>query len=226
MFALLQDLKYGTRMLVKSPGFTAVAVLTLALGIGANTAIFSVVDTVLLRPMPYKDPDRLVMIWVTESGSSEGLFPATGPDFQDWRAQNTVFEDMAAGTISGLTLTGADEPRKLEGVEVSPQMFGMLGVSLSLGRTFAPDESSAGKDHVIILSYGLWQRAFGGKRETVGSKITLDGQAYDVAGVMPKNFQFPRIWGVTPEYWPAGWWRSFRTRTRALSPKCERCATS
>ncbi len=201
MFALLQDLKYGTRMLVKSPGFTAVAVLTLALGIGANTAIFSVVDTVLLRPMPYKDPDRLVMIWVTESGSSEGLFPATGPDFQDWRAQNTVFEDIAAGTISGLTLTGAGEPRKLEGVEVSPQMFGMLGVSLSLGRTFAPDESSAGKDHVIILSYGLWQRALGGKRETVGSKITLDGQAYDVAGVMPKNFQFPRIWGVTPEYW-------------------------
>ncbi len=201
MPTLFQDLRYGARLLAKNPGFTAVAVLTLALGIGANTAIFSIVDTVLLRPMPYQDPDRLVMIWVTESGSSEGLFPATGPDFQDWRAQNGVFEDMAAGTISGLTLTGAGEPRKLEGVEVSPQMFTVLGVSPTLGRSFAPDESSPGKSHVIILSYGLWQRVFGGKPDIVGSKIMLDGEAYDVAGVMARNFQFPRIWGTAPEYW-------------------------
>jgi putative ABC transport system permease protein len=198
---LLQDLRYAIRMLRKNPGFTAVAVVTLALGIGANSAIFSVVNAVILRPLPYPDSARLVTIWVTEPSGPGSLYPDTGPDFVDWKAQNQVFDTMAAVTITGAALTGTSEPLQLRGFEVSPEVFPLLGASPALGRNFTAEETQPGHDGVVILSYGLWQRAFGGQASVVGSKITLDGRPYVVTGVMPREFQAPRIWGTKPEYW-------------------------
>jgi putative ABC transport system permease protein len=198
---LLQDARYGLRMLVKNPGFTAVAILTLALGIGANTAIFSVVNAVLLKQLPYADSDRLATIWVTEPSAPGGLFPDTAPDFQDWQAQNQVFEGMSAVTIAGATLTGAGEPLQLRGLSVSPNTFQVLGARPQFGRSFAPDEGPTGHNHVVILSYGLWQSALGGRKDVIGSKLRLDGEAYDVVGVMPQELKFPSIWGRNPQYW-------------------------
>jgi len=201
MGTLLQDLRYGARMLRRAPGFVAVAVLTLALGIGVNTAIFSVVDAVVLKPLPYPDSERLVTIWVTEPSGPGDLFPDTAPDFVDWKAQNKIFDGMAAATPTGATLTGASEPLQLQGFEVSPEIFPLLGATPSLGRNFNSDETQPGHDGVVILSDGLWQRAFGGQPSVVGSKITLNGRPYIVAGVMPRHFQFPHIWGTKPEFW-------------------------
>ena len=174
MSALLQDLRFGLRMLAKNPSFTAVAVVTLALGIGANTAIFSVVNAVLLKPLPYPDPDRLAVIWVTEPSGPGGLFPDTGPDFRDWQEQNHVFEGISAVTIAGATLTGSGEPLQLNGLSVSPNAFQILGVQPQVGRNFSPDEGPTGHNHVVILSYGLWQSAFGGQKSIVG-KQSHDG---------------------------------------------------
>jgi putative ABC transport system permease protein len=201
MNTVLQDIKYAFRILRKNPGFTAVAVITLALGIGANTAIFSVVNAVLLRALPFKDAQQLVMIWETEPSGPGNLYPTTGPDFKDWLAQNKVFQSMAAGTIDGATLTGSGEPLKLSGNAVWPGMFEMLGVQPLSGRTFAADEYQPGKNNVVILSYGLWERAFGGDAGIVGRKITMNGEAYDVIGVMPASLRFPEIWGQKAEYW-------------------------
>ncbi|HMD96751.1 MAG TPA: ABC transporter permease [Terriglobia bacterium] len=201
MTTLMQDLRYALRMMVKSPGFTAVALITLALGIGVNTAIFSVVNAVVLKPLPYPDATRLVTIWVTEPSGPGNLYPDTGPDFVDWKAQNKVFDGMAAVTIASATLTGTAEPLQLEGFEVSPEIFPLLGATPFLGRNFTTDETQSGHDGVVILSHGLWQRAFGGDRSVVGTKITLDGRPMIVAGVMPRDFQFPHIWGNKPEYW-------------------------
>jgi putative ABC transport system permease protein len=201
MAAILTDLRYGLRMLAKSPGFTVVAVLTLALGIGANAAIFSVVNAVLLRPLPYPDSARLVTIWETEPSGPGQLFPNTGPDFVDWKAQNRVFDDMGAIFTGSAALTGIAEPLQLQGFEVSPEVFQLLGAQPLLGRNFTADETEPGHDGVVILSYGLWQRAFGGQAAVVGSKISMNGRPYVVVGVMPPEFQFPHIWGTKPEYW-------------------------
>ena len=201
MTTLIQDLKFGLRMLAKNPGFTAVAVLTMALGIGANTAIFSVVNAVLLKPLPYFDSEHLAVIWVTEPSAPGGLFPDTGPDFQDWQRQNHVFEGISAVTIADATLTGSGEPLQLHGLSVSPNTFQVLGVQPHFGRDFSPDEGPTGHNHVVILSYGLWQSAFGGQKNIVGSKVTLDGEAYDVVGVMPQDLKFPSVWGRNPQYW-------------------------
>jgi len=201
MSTLLQDLKYGLRAMLKNPGFTMVALVTLALGIGVNTAIFSVVNAVVLKPLPYPDATRLVTIWVTEPSGPGNLYPDTGPDFVDYKAQNKVLEGMAAVTTTGATLTGTTQPLQLEGFEVSPEIFPLLGASPFLGRNFTADETQPGHDGVVILSYGLWQSAFGGDYSMVGNKVTLDGRPYIVAGVMPRDFQFPHIWGNEPEYW-------------------------
>jgi putative ABC transport system permease protein len=198
---MLQDVRYGLRVLGKNPSFTAVAVLTLALGIGANTAIFSVVNAVMLKPLPYPDPDRLAVIWVTEPSGPGDLFPDTSPDFRDWRKQNHVFEGISAVTSAGATLTGSGEPLQLNGLSVSPNAFQVLGVQPQMGRNFSPDEGPTGHNHVVILSYGLWQSAFGGQKNIVGSKVTMDGEAYDVVGIMPKDMRFPTVWGRNPQFW-------------------------
>jgi putative ABC transport system permease protein len=199
MATLLQDLRYGLRMLAKNPGFTAIAVVTLALGIGANTAIFSVVNAALLRPLPYPEANKLVLIFETEPSGPGGLFPATAPDFEDWRKQNKVFEDLAAATPAGASLTGISEPLQLSGWQVSPEIFPLLGIQPFIGRTFSASET--GNDRVVVLSYGLWQRAFGGEPGIVGGKITLDGEACDVVGVMPPTFKFPAVWVDRAEFW-------------------------
>jgi putative ABC transport system permease protein len=188
---LSQDLRYGLRMLLKNPGFAVVAIVALALGIGANTAIFSVVNTVLLRPLPYKNPERLVMVW--EENSKQG-FPRDTPaaaNYIDWRDQNHVFEAMAAMAEISFNLTGAGEPERIDGQRVSASLFRLLGVNPELGRTFLPEEDHPGGNHVVILSHALWQRRFGSDRAIVGRSINLDGQSFTVVGVMPRNFQFP-----------------------------------
>ncbi|HEV2423416.1 MAG TPA: ABC transporter permease [Terriglobia bacterium] len=201
MNTLLNDLRYALRILSKNPGFTAVAVLTLALGIGANTAIFSVVNAVILRPLPYPHSERIVTIWVTEPSGPGNLYPDTGPDYVDWKAQNQVFDTMGAVFVTGAALTGTSEPLQLQGFEVSPEILDLLGAKLLAGRNFTADETVSGHDGEVILSYGLWQRAFGGQAGVLGSKITLDGRPYTVTGIVSRDFQFPHIWGNKPEFW-------------------------
>jgi predicted permease len=186
---LLQDLRYGARTLLKNPGFTLIAVLTLALGIGANTAIFSVVNAVLLRSLPFHDPDRLVMVW--EDASFAG-FPRNTPapaNYADWKSQNHVFEDMGALVGNSFNLTGDGEPEKIDAYEVTANFFSMLGVKPALGRAFLPGED-APRVRVAILSYGLWERRYGARPEVVGKDILLNGEKYAVVGVMPAGFQF------------------------------------
>ena len=186
-----QDLRYGLRMLAKNPGFTAVAVIALALGIGANSAIFSVVNTVLLRPLPYKDSDRLVMVW--EDSSKHG-YPRDTPapaNYIDWRDQNQVFQSMAAIADQSFNLTGAGDPERIEGRRVSTSLFPMLGVEPQIGRVFTPEEDQAGANRVVMMSDRLWRRRFGADASIIGKPLTLNGQPFTVVGVMPPQFQFP-----------------------------------
>jgi putative ABC transport system permease protein len=183
MNTLWQDLQFGLRMLLKRPGVTAIAVLTLALGIGANTAIFSVVNAVLLNPLPYREPDRLVALWQTSP--QYGRVRTSPGNFFDWKKQNTVFEDVVAFGASTLTLTGDGEPEQLLGTRISSGYFAVIGVDPILGRTFLPEEHERGKGQVVILGYNFWQRRFGGDRNIINRSITLDGNIYTVIGVMP-----------------------------------------
>ena len=188
---LWQDLRYGLRMLAKNPGFTIVAVIALALGIGANSAIFSVVNTILLRPLPYKNPERLVMVW--EENSKQG-FPKDTPaaaNYVDWRDQNHVFEAMAAMTEMSFNLTGVGDPERIDGQRVSASLFPLLGVEPQLGRAFRPEEDKPGANQVVMMSYGLWQRRFGADPGIIGKPINLNGKSFTVVGVMPREFQFP-----------------------------------
>jgi len=185
----MQDLRFAFRMLCKSPGFTAVAVLTLALGIGANTAIFSVVNTVLLKPLPYPHPEQLVNIWRTHGQGEIGSISI--PDFNDWQAQNTDFQGMSAYTTSRFNLHGESAPQAVEAASVSPNFFEVMQVSPQIGRSFTKDENQPGKSHVVILSYELWVSQFGSDRSLVGKTIQLSGESYTVAGVAPPNFHFP-----------------------------------
>jgi putative ABC transport system permease protein len=186
MRTLMQDLRYGVRTLRKNPGFTAIAVLTLALGIGANTAIFSVVNGVLLRPLPFRDPSRLVLI------AEKSSFPVISTSYEnylDWRDQSHSFESMEATRGSSITLTGAGEPERLNVRMATAGLFPMLGLNAHLGRTFIAAEDRAGSTPVALLSYGLWQRRFGGSADIIGKTINLDLQPYTVVGILPNGFQ-------------------------------------
>ena len=188
---LKHDLRYGVRMLWKNKGFTAVAVVALALGIGANSAIFSVVNTVLLRPLPYREPGRLVMVW--EDDTKHG-FPNDTPaaaNYIDWRDQNQVFEGMAAMADQSFNLTGAGDPERIDGKRVNASLFELLGVAPQHGRAFAAEEDRPGANKVVILSHALWQRRFGSDAGVVGRSLTLNGESHTVVGVMPVGFQFP-----------------------------------
>ena len=191
--SLWRDLCYGLRMLRKSPGFTAVAVLTLALGIGANAAIFTVIHTVLLGPLPYPHPDRLVLVWEKVHlpfYQNEQNDPAPG-NFADWRRESSVFEGMAAIEDRSFNLTNAGEPVPVEGEFVSAGLFRLLGISPALGRVFESTEDVAGGPHVVIISYGLWVSRFGADPHILGKSIRLDEVSYTVIGIMPSNFLFP-----------------------------------
>jgi putative ABC transport system permease protein len=185
----LGDIKFGIRMLVKSPGFTAVAVLSLALGIGANTAIFSLVDAVLIRPLPYQRADRLMMIWGDASRIGFPRNDLSPADYNDIKARNTVFEGVAAIDSHSFNLTGEGEPEKIYAQAVTYDVFPLLGVSPLLGRGFSADEDRPDANRVAILSYGLWQRRFGADPGIVGREILLDGQNTTVIGIMPAHFE-------------------------------------
>jgi putative ABC transport system permease protein len=185
---LVQDIRYGLRALWKSPGFTLVAVLTLALGIGANTAIFSVVYAVLLRPLPYQDASRLVLL--NETTPKVGTVSVSYPNFIDWRSQSHTFSEMAAVHEVGLNLTGVSRPESIKGLAVSPTFLSILGVRPLLGRDFAAQEENAGATPVLLVSYDMWQSHLGADPETVGKTMLLDGRAFTIVGVLPANFRW------------------------------------
>jgi putative ABC transport system permease protein len=189
---MLTDFKYALRMLAKSPMFTVIAVLTLALGIGANSAIFSVVDTVLLRPLPFKDPNQIVMAWGRYVNDSEyGRGVHSFPDYVDLRDQSQTFSAMAAYTRTAGTLAQADDAQALEGVAITPEIFDVLGVPPLLGRGFTQEEAKDQGERVIVLTYPLWQRAFGTDPKILGQQVTMSGRSYTVVGVMPTGWKFP-----------------------------------
>jgi hypothetical protein len=188
MDTLLQDLRYSVRRLAKSPAFSAIVVLTLALGIGANTAIFSAVHGILLRPLPYHEPDRLVTI--------EHLYPSldleapvSPPGFRDYAARARSFESMAVQTGWAANLTGVGDPVRLQGARVTGRFFATLQVPALVGRTIQPGEDTPGQDHVVVLSHAVWQRLFGGEPGVVGRTLSLNGESYQVVGVMPWEFR-------------------------------------
>src|SRR6266550_1751334 len=186
---LWQDLRYGARMLLKNPGITFVVILALALGIGANTAIFSVVDTVLLRPLPYEESDRLVFLNETSKVMDE--ISISYPNFTDWRNQNQVFDKIGVYNRSSYNLTGAGEAERIITGQVSADLFAALRVNPAVGRLFTNEEDKPGGSPVVLLSYGLWQRRFGGQASILNQPITLNGKSYVVLGVMPQEFRFP-----------------------------------
>jgi putative ABC transport system permease protein len=200
MSSLLQDLKFALRTLRKSPGYTAAALFVMALGIGANTSIFTVVNAVLLRPLPFGDPARLVRIWHTPPQSSfpgVKVFSVSAANYLDWERQNHVFEKMAIANGVDMDLTGAGAPESLPTATVSRDYFTLLQSKPLLGRTFLPEEDQDGKNRSVVLSYSVWKTRFAGDSKIVGHQITLNGEAYDVVGVMRPEFHFPewaKLW--------------------------------
>ena len=190
--SLWQDVRCGLRMLRKNAGFAMVAVLTLALGIGANTAIFSVIHAVLLSPLPYDHPDRITL--VRESNPSKGFeqFSVSPPNYMDWKNAAGAFEQMASMSRGQFSYTGGAEPERLVGARVAASFFSVLGAQPELGRTFLPDDDVVGKAGVVVLSHGLWTQHFGSDPQVIGKSLTLDGESYRVIGVMRNGFQFPR----------------------------------
>src|SRR5215470_14312089 len=194
MNTLMQDIRYAGRTLRKSRGFAVAAILVLALGIGANTAIFSVVNSVLLRPLAFPQPDQLVQIWHTPPQKSfPGMkeFAVSAANYLDWAAQNHVFQQMSIYSWSHYNLTGKGEPQFISARGVSAEFFSVLQAEPIIGRVFSRDEDQPGHNHVAILSENFWRNQFGADPGIVGQDISLDGSAYRVIGVIPAKFQFP-----------------------------------
>ena len=191
MGTLLQDLRYAFRMLVKKPGFTAIAVLAIALGIGTNTTIFSSVNALLLHPFNFSTQDRLVMLWEQnlEVGNRRGS--VSPGNYADWRDRNHVFEETAAFSQHHFNLTEGETPERVAGAQVTPNFFKALDVKSEMGRTFSKEEGEKGREQVVLLKHSLWQRRFAGDKEIVGKSVRLDGKSYTVVGVMPEDFEFP-----------------------------------
>ena len=211
---LLQDVRYALRMLRKHPGFALTVMITLGLGIGANATIFSVINAVLLEPLPYKQPDRLVRLWESNPGSGLTEVAVSVPNFQDWQKQQSVFEQLAAAENATFNLTGSFDPQRVAAAKITANLIPTLDVTPILGRSFLPEDEAAGANHVVLLSHSLWQRQFGSDPSLVHQTIQLNGESYKVIGVMPAGFQFP----ATRELWvplildPAREpWRSDRT---------------
>jgi len=188
MHTLLQDLRYAIRNLLKSKGLTAIAAATLAIGIGANTAIFSIVDTFLLRPLPFHNPDQLVALNETEA--APGKYPFAGLDFVDWKKQNHTFQDMTLfGWVHKMNLNSGGRPESVDALPTEANYFSLVGVSSALGRTWVPGEDQPGKDQVAVLSYALWRSRFAGDPGILGRLIELDAKKYTIVGVMPASFR-------------------------------------
>src|ERR1700683_5681031 len=190
MGTLIQDVKYALRMLRKSPSFTIIAVLTVALGVGANTAIFSVVHAVLLKPLPFPQPDHLVELWETEAWA--GNFPLADQDFLDWRSQNRAFEHMAVYTgPEPSNISGAGVPEQVRLVEAQANFFSVLGIAPQIGRAFVAGEDTKGRNHVAIVTNAFWKTHFGGRADAINKTIQLNGEEYTVVGVMPAWYTEP-----------------------------------
>ena len=207
MDTILGDIRYALRVLGRNPGFTAVAVLTLALGIGANTTMFSVVNSTLLKPLPFPDSDRLVMVWQGQVSDPTNLNIVALPNYRDWLEQNRVFAGIALfdSAGKGYNLSGGSEPEQVSGVRVTASFFTVLGVPPLMGRTFLPEEEAAGRDREVVLSHGLWSRRYGADPAIVGKTVMIDSQDYTVVGVMPPSFAF-QFWSGPRHLWvPAGY---------------------
>lgn len=207
MTSVLQDIRYSYRAAVKSPGFTLVALLTLALGIGATSSIFSIVNAVLLRPLPFREADRLITITNDFTGQNVSHLGVSAPEFFEYREQSQIFENVAAVTPIMTNLTGVGQPERIRYCMASPAYFLMLGVEPALGRCFVPEDEQPGINEITVISYNMWQRRFGGDLSIIGKALILDDDLYTVVGVLPRNFQAPGV-GSGPEIdsWaPAGW---------------------
>ena len=215
MTTLSQDLRYAIRMLLKSPGFAAIAVLTLALGIGANTALFSVVNGVLLNPLPYPHSEQLVAVYGKTPGFDQG--PVVYLNFLDWQRDARTFSSMAIYRNQDYNVTGTAEAERLSGYMISAGFFSTLGVQPILGRTFRSDDDQVGAAPVVILGGGLWKRKFGSSPDVIGKSLTMNGTSYLVVGVIPPGFTF---YGHDRDvYTPIGQWNdpSFRDRRISVS---------
>ncbi|MGO9272812.1 MAG: ABC transporter permease [Terriglobia bacterium] len=213
MGALLQDIGYGLRLFRRNPGFTIVAILALGLGVGANTAIFSVVNGVLLRPLPYPEPDRLMTVY--ESSPDFNLNSVSYPNFLDWQRDSHSFTDLAAYRGNDFNFTGLGQPEHLDGEYVTAGLLGVLGVHPLLGRTFEPQEDQEGAGGVVVLSYALWKRRFGGDPNVLGRSLNLNARPYSVIGVLPPDFRFREHAEV---YVPLAQWESAELRNRQNHP--------
>src|SRR5262245_35822778 len=194
---MFQDLRFGLRMLLKSPGFTVVAIVTLAIGIGANTTIFTMVNSILFKPLPFKDPDRLLMVWRMNAERTSKEIPSSVPLFIDWQQRNQVFERMTAFTSGRFNLAGEGEAELARGANVSAGFFETLGVMPQLGRGFLPGEDKPGAEAVVVLSHGIWQQKFGAAPDIIGKQVTINTRPSTVIGVMPPGFNYPdeaRLW--------------------------------
>jgi putative ABC transport system permease protein len=187
------DLRYGLRVLRARPAFTAVAVAALALGIGANTAIFSMVSAVLLRPLPWKDPDRIVTVWETNPKRNQTRTLVSTGNFLDWKDRQRSFSQTAAWRFLYFNLTGRDQPERVQGLIVSADFFSLLGVKAAMGRTFTEEEDQPGRNKIVVMSHGLWKRRYGGDPSLIGQKITVEGEPYTVIGILPADFQMIRV---------------------------------
>src|SRR5258706_200445 len=186
--SLWQDIRYGIRILVKSPGFTLVALVAIMLGVGTNTAIFSIVNTVLLRPLPYKNPEQLVTIWGTRPGAGQSQLRTSLPTINDWREQGKSFEGVAAYAFNLYNVTGVDDPEQVVGAQVSEDFFNVVGMPAAVGHTFSPEEN---REPLVVLSDAFWRRRFNADPNVAGKTLTLNGKSFTVTGVMPANFQVP-----------------------------------
>jgi putative ABC transport system permease protein len=212
MDTIWNDVRYALRTWTRAPGFTAVAILTIALGVGANTTMFSVINATLFRPLPFPEPDRLMSLWKGEVSDPTDINITSMPVYREWVERSRTFESIALFDSAGrgYNLTGQGEPEQVSGVRVTASFFTVLGVPPMLGRTFLPKEEEPGNDREVVLSEGLWRRSFGADPRLVGKAIAIDGNAYTVVGVMPAHFQF-QFWSGPRELWvPAGWTRGDR----------------
>ncbi len=191
MSYLLNDLRYGLRVLARKPGFTAVVVLTLALGIGANTAMFSVVDKVLLNSLPFSDPDRLISLHASKPNFERGSI--SYPNFLDWQKDNSSFIAMAVYRPVAMTFTGVEEAERVAAEFITSDFFALLGVKLVLGRTFTEGEDRIGAAPIVLVSEGFWQRKLGSSREILGKTLTLDGRGFTIVGVIPASFHVETV---------------------------------
>jgi len=197
MGTLWQDLRYGARMLRRNPGFAIVAILTLAIGIGANAVIFSVVNGVLLRPLPFPDSKRIVTVWETDANRNVVHGTASAAEFLDWQDLSHSFQDLSGCRALYFTITGNGEPEQVWGSQVSGNFFRTLRVSPMIGRDFASEDEQLGHEQVVILGYALWQRHYGGDVGIIGKTIAVDDEPFTVIGVLPRDFT---LYGTLPEY--------------------------